>query len=182
MSLFTSYPHPTHRSKKTSGFTIVELLIVIVVIAILAAISIVAYNGIQNRAYDTTIQSDLSTLAKKYELYKIDSTNNKYPVGNDQLATLGFRLGNKDAYAVAPNVKYNLINCTNYGVSYVVTAVSKSSKKFYIASANGGAVKEYTGTNDWTGDGASVCGSISTGLVGDGAGYNEAGGWRAWTN
>ena len=33
-----------------SGFTIVELLIVIVVIAILAAITIVAYNGIQNRA------------------------------------------------------------------------------------------------------------------------------------
>jgi len=32
------------------GFTIVELLIVIVVIAILAAISIVAYNGIQARA------------------------------------------------------------------------------------------------------------------------------------
>ena len=35
---------------KKSGFTIVELLIVVVVIAILAAISIVAYAGIQNRA------------------------------------------------------------------------------------------------------------------------------------
>ena len=33
-----------------SGFTIVELLIVIVVIAILAAITIVAFNGIQERA------------------------------------------------------------------------------------------------------------------------------------
>ena len=37
------------------GFTIVELLIVIVVIAILAAITIVAYTGIQNRAYDTAV-------------------------------------------------------------------------------------------------------------------------------
>ncbi len=36
--------------KRNLGFTIVELLIVIVVIAILAAISIVAYNGIQSRA------------------------------------------------------------------------------------------------------------------------------------
>ncbi len=38
------------KQTKSRGFTIVELLIVIVIIAILAAITIVAYNGIQNRA------------------------------------------------------------------------------------------------------------------------------------
>lgn len=42
-----------HMRKATSGFTIVELLIVIVVIAILASISVVAYNGIQQRANNT---------------------------------------------------------------------------------------------------------------------------------
>lgn len=36
--------------KSVSGFTIVELLIVIIVIAILATISVVAYNGVQQRA------------------------------------------------------------------------------------------------------------------------------------
>lgn len=57
---------------RTNGFTIVELLIVIVVIAILAAISIVAYNGIQQRARDTQRKSDLSAIAKALSLYKID--------------------------------------------------------------------------------------------------------------
>jgi len=47
------------------GFTIVELLIVVVVIAILAAITIVSYNGITNKANDTAIQNDLDTLRKK---------------------------------------------------------------------------------------------------------------------
>ena len=49
------------------GFTIVELLIVIVVIAILAAITIVAYNGIQNRAKTSSAQSAANVVLKKAE-------------------------------------------------------------------------------------------------------------------
>lgn len=41
--------------KRTAGFTIVELLIVIVVIAILAAVTIVAYTGIQQSAKTSVI-------------------------------------------------------------------------------------------------------------------------------
>lgn len=59
------------------GFTIVELLIVIVVIGILAAITIVAYNGIQNRAALASAQSDVVSIIKKLELFKID--NDAYP-------------------------------------------------------------------------------------------------------
>ena len=44
--------------KKDRGFTIVELLIVIVVIAILAAITIVAYSGITARANTTKAQTN----------------------------------------------------------------------------------------------------------------------------
>ena len=58
--------------KGKSGFTIVELLIVIVVIAILAAISIVAYNGIQQRARDNIRKSDLAAISKALKLYNVD--------------------------------------------------------------------------------------------------------------
>lgn len=54
------------------GFTIVELLIVIVIIAILAAITIVAYNGVQKRARDSKRQSDVNVIVKALELYYAD--------------------------------------------------------------------------------------------------------------
>lgn len=56
-------------SKNTSGFTIVELLIVIVVIAILAAIGIATYSGIQQRATNTAIINAASQIAKAIEVY-----------------------------------------------------------------------------------------------------------------
>jgi prepilin-type N-terminal cleavage/methylation domain-containing protein len=56
------------------GFTIVELLIVIVVIAILAAITIVGYNGIQKRATESAVKASLNAAAKKMELAKVDAS------------------------------------------------------------------------------------------------------------
>ncbi|UTX51269.1 prepilin-type N-terminal cleavage/methylation domain-containing protein [Candidatus Saccharibacteria bacterium TM7i] len=47
------------------GFTIVELLIVIVVIAVLAAVTVVAYNGITNKAQDSAVQAELDQFGKK---------------------------------------------------------------------------------------------------------------------
>jgi len=55
-----------------SGFTIVELLIVIVVIAILAAITIVSYNGITSQARESVRKSDIATWKKQSEVYKVE--------------------------------------------------------------------------------------------------------------
>lgn len=59
------------------GFTIVELLIVIVVIGILAAIVIVAYNGIQNQAKAQSSKASASNIQKKIEAYNASTTG--YP-------------------------------------------------------------------------------------------------------
>jgi len=54
------------------GFTIVELLVVIVVIGILASITVVAYTGIQKRAQLSKINSDLLELSKAIQSASIN--------------------------------------------------------------------------------------------------------------
>lgn len=59
------------------GFTIVELLIVIVVIGILAALVLNTFSGVQRRARDTERQTDINSIATQLEVYYND--NGKYP-------------------------------------------------------------------------------------------------------
>ena len=63
--------------KKNSGFTIIELLIVIIVIGILATLVIVTYNGIQQKARDTKRKTDINAVQGQVEAYF--AQNGKYP-------------------------------------------------------------------------------------------------------
>lgn len=63
--------------KQESGFTIVELLIVIVVIGILAALVLNTFQGVQARARDTERTTDVNALHTQYEVYYND--NGVYP-------------------------------------------------------------------------------------------------------
>jgi general secretion pathway protein G len=74
-------------SASRSGFTIVELLIVIVVIGILAALSIIAFNGVRARAVEASVSSDLVTNLKKIKRFQIE--NNRWPDGDGEIVNLG---------------------------------------------------------------------------------------------
>lgn len=58
---------------RSHGFTIVELLVVIVVIGVIAAITIVAYNGMQTRSDNAKISSDLNMLKKAIMAARLSS-------------------------------------------------------------------------------------------------------------
>jgi len=96
------------------GFTIVELLIVIVVIAILAAITIVAYNGIQNRAKSSAAQSAVSQASRKI---------------------ISYAAINSDTYPTTPTEA----GLTNDGTtSYQLTVNNSATPKTYCVTATTG--------------------------------------------
>lgn len=63
--------------RQHTGFTIVELLIVIIVVAILATLTVVAFNGVQSRGKTSTSSANANLIAKKAALF--NSVNSSYP-------------------------------------------------------------------------------------------------------
>lgn len=124
--------------KTTSGFTIVELLIVIVVIAILAAISTVAYNGIQQRAKTSAAESIASNVAKKAELYNTEVGN--YPLAASSLtgaplsasySVTGIMVGGLENYSSTNTVGYYICGTGNPASLAAITASNASGGQVY---------------------------------------------------
>lgn len=93
------------------GFTIVELLIVVVVIAILAAITIVAYNGITGRAKSSAAQTAAETASKKVLVYMTTNADQAPP----DLATAGITDSNSTTLPIQLKHVRNSPNLLYYG-------------------------------------------------------------------
>lgn len=87
---------------KLQGFTIVELLIVIVVIGILAAIVIVAYNGITVRADRTAATNELKVWSRLFETYRAQYGDLPALANGNYCLGTGFPTG-YCRYAIGPN-------------------------------------------------------------------------------
>lgn len=73
--------HVILKNNKNFGFSLLELIIVIVIIGILVTITAVSYLGMTNKAIEISLQSDLDGAKKKLVLYK--STYRSYPTALD---------------------------------------------------------------------------------------------------
>jgi prepilin-type N-terminal cleavage/methylation domain-containing protein len=71
--------------KTTSGFTIVELIVVIVVISILATITVVAYGDFQSRSKAAAIETNLKNIEKSLRVYASDQQWAIWPNDNNDI-------------------------------------------------------------------------------------------------
>ena len=172
-----------YRNKVQTGFTIVELLIVIVVIGILAGITILAYNGITQRAVISKLSSDLQSNATQLQLDQV--TNSAYP-GSTAAANNGAGLktsaGTTYQYSVDNSVSPQTfcLTATSGSTAYYITndgvptsGVCPGHTAPGAIAVNGGVVTTFAGGAvfgyiDGTGAGAGFSGPIA--IASDSAG------------
>lgn len=122
------------------GFTIVELLIVIVVIAILAAITIVSYNGITSQTRQSVMKSELKQVSKLIQNYKV--ANGAFP------SSLG-QLNNGQGVNAPSDSEYGY---TTSGDNYFLSIKSLKASDQYRISSTTGKIEDGT----WPGHDGSV--------------------------
>jgi len=109
-----------------AGFTIVELLIVVVVIGILASITVVSYNGIINRAHQSKLISDVASAGM---LMSVDqSSSGIFPLNRADVNN--GRGINNDA-----DISYNFYSTQT---TFCITAISSHAgiKNYYVTEKN----------------------------------------------
>ena len=143
----------SNTSVYSRGFTIVELLVVIVVIGILAAITIVSYTGISQRANVASIQSDLSNSSQQLKVFQV--LNGVYPLTN-----------NCTAVESSTNIclKYSGTNNLSY------SSINSTTPQTFCITASNNGTNYYRITND-SAPISGVCSSASGGTIADIGGY-----------
>lgn len=84
--LFTDWSRERRDPRSEEGFTLVELMVVIVIIGLLATVVMINVLPSQDKAMVTKARADIATLEQAMEMYRLD--NLTYPTGGDGLNAL----------------------------------------------------------------------------------------------
>ena len=129
------------------AFTLIELLIVVAIIAILAAIAVPNFLEAQTRSKVSRMKSDMRSLATGLESYCVD--NNKYPINPASGVLPCYGLGllsTPIAYMTNPLIKdvfippSAMVIATGTGGSYAVTSPYDTAVQYSLRGLNGTAV------------------------------------------
>jgi type II secretion system protein G len=124
---------------KKSGFTLVELLIVIAIIGILASIGLASFNSSQMKSRDAKRKSDFQQLANALELYYNDK--GQYPASDASGNILGCKAGATDTCTWG-SLTVPFSNTTT-GTIYMVRLPADPSSTYYFYVSTGTTYKLY---------------------------------------
>lgn len=177
---------------KQQGFTIIELLIVVIVIAIISTIVVVSYTAVVNNGHDTAVTADLKKLADKITLEALDTGSipdagaslvGGVATGDSTLLSgISVALA-KESYETSHSNVYYCVGDINGTEEFAVLARSTSGKSFAYRSDQGAV--EITSINvGESGSPVTNCGAVGiTEPLGWSYGYNATTDtWYAWAN
>ena len=155
----------SHKQQNQRGFTIVELLIVIVVIGILAALVLNSFAGVQAKARDTERQTDVKAMSTQLEAFYSQAGNGSYPsngtTGAANYASNAILGGansvnmsnDTDITAKLKGIDLNSMRAPNQAANTVVLATSTAAQTPTISqyiyqpmTANGAAICQAEGS------------------------------------
>lgn len=120
--------------QKSSGFTLVELLVVVAILGLLLALVTISFREMQNRSLDSRRMADLESLQKALALYQVQHA--QYPVETSGIDLTGTDVLNTtllNENFLSGQVK-DPINGVKNGLSYVYHYMTNASGSTYLIS------------------------------------------------
>lgn len=116
--------------KDEKGFTLIELMIVIAIIGILAAIAIPQFSAYRQRSYNATAEADLRNAATAQEAYYVDNQGYTNVVANIIGST----------YGLYTSSGVSLVVTGGTTAGYTMTSRHEKGGKTYTLSGPGGTI------------------------------------------
>ena len=117
------------RKKNQKGFTLIELMIVIAIIGILAAIAIPQFSAYRTRSYNAASQADLRNAATAQEAYYVDHQT--------YTGVIGTLIGSTYGLYLSTNVSMTISGSAS---GYTLTSTHSSGDKTYTLVGPGGSI------------------------------------------